>query len=86
MDSVCTLLHKPLYLIAFLFVQQQSVHLLTVSGCTIHMAVLLLKEVCCRSAYQADGEQCVILDLAVPLKEELLVDNLDTVEVRSVRF
>ena len=48
------------------------------------MVVLLLKEVCCRSAYQAGGEQCVITALAVPLKEELLVDNLDTVEVRSV--
>ena len=86
MDSVCTLLHKPLCLIAFLFVQQQSVHLLTVSGCTIHMAALLLKGVCCRSAYQADGEQCVITAFTVLLKEELLVDNLDTVEVRSVRF
>ena len=46
------------------------------------MAALLLKGVCCRYAYQADGGQCVIMDLAVPLKEELLVDNLDIVEVR----
>ena len=65
-----------------MFVQRHTVHLLTVSGCTIHMATLLLKGVCCRSAYQADGEQCVIMDLAVLFKEELLVDNLDTVEVR----
>ena len=50
------------------------------------MAAQLLKGVCCRLAYQTSGEQCVITALAVPLKEKLLVDNLDTVEVRSARF
>ena len=68
------------------YIQRHTAQFMTVSGCTIHMAVLLLKEVCCRSVYQTSGGQCVITALAVSLKEELLVDNLDTVEVRSVRF
>ena len=64
-----------------MFVQRHTVHLLTVSGCTIHMATLLLKGVCCRSAYQADWR--AVCDYGFSLfKEELLVDNLDTVEVR----
>ena len=70
--------------ILFFFSQQHTVTQLTVSGCTIHMAALLLKVVCCRSAYQAGGEQCVITALAVPHMEKLLVDNLDSVEARSV--
>ena len=68
----------------FLFVQHNPVQQVTVSGCTTNMAALLLKGVCCRSAFQTSGGQCVITALAVPLMEKLLVDNLDTVEVRSV--
>ena len=48
------------------------------------MATPPLKGVCCRSAYQTSGGQCVITSFDVPMKEELLVDNLDTVEARSV--
>ena len=68
---------------SFLFLQQHTVHLVTVSGCTIHMATPPLKGVCCRPAYQTSGGQCVNTGLTV-MKEDLFADNLDTVEVRSV--
>ena len=80
MDSVST----NDVLVSILFVQQHTVHQTILSGYTTNMATLPLKGVYCRSAYQTSGGQCVITTLAVPLKEELLVDNLDTVEVRSV--
>ena len=67
-------------------VQHNPVQQITVLDCTMPGATPPPKGVCCRSAYQADGGQCVVTALDVPLKEELLVDNLDTVEVRSVRF
>ena len=58
------------------YIQRHTVQLFTVSGCTIDMATPPLKGVCCRPAYQTSGRQCVITALTVPLKEELLVDNL----------
>ena len=54
------------------------------SGCTMHVVTPPLREACCRSVNQADGEQFVTTALAAPLMEELLVDNLAIVAVKSV--
>ena len=53
-------------------------------GSTTQMVTLPLRVVCCRSVAQTGGEQYVTMALAAQLKEELLVDSLDTVEVISV--
>ena len=53
-------------------------------GCTMHVVTPPLTEVCCKSANQADGEQFVTTTLPAPLMEELLVNNLDMVAVKSV--
>ena len=62
----------------------QTAPQLMLSDCTTQMVTSPLRGVCCRSVGQAHGRQFVTSALAVPMKEKLLVDNLDIVEAKLV--